>query len=468
MPQKIIDINPALLKSMQEDAVKYTRAKARARIAEIMNREKVTLIIEKPVAIPVTTTNDNKPKSIQSSASSISRPSSQTEIQPGESKIIEEDLIRDYSIGMSIDTLSSSWNATIDFAGYKITPGSVITFQVSGGKLFKGIIQKVSRSITKDSDEVTLSGKDWVSNITEAYCTEHGDYNQRPHELITRLVKQTNYFNKSAEILFYDVDYLMVGQSDTEDYRKKAGTDEGRNAKLTRKEEKIDFDPAFEKLPEVKLKVKPGDRVFDKIMDILNQYTDYQIYYDTILGQIYVGDMNKKRAADGMRYYLMFNKDMYSNNVLSSAYSEDISNRYTVISINEMHEAGHATNGSYISAGSSPLVVVTDKSLKGGFEKKMYIGQAGKADRAKVQAKAIKIREEQRREGFDLTYEVFGHQDNAGNLWQVNKTVQVGDGLNGIMGAFVISGVNLKFSLESGPTTTLNISKEFSNLVDYE
>ncbi|MHB9156276.1 MAG: hypothetical protein ACYC5N_11430, partial [Endomicrobiales bacterium] len=139
--------------------------------------------------------------------------------------------------------------------------------------------------------------------------------------------------------------------------------------------------------------------------------------------------------------------DGRENNVLSGEKVEDLSKRYSKVTVVGQQQGFDAITPAAVNTKAT----VTDP----GFPfYKPFVGKDNN-DAASPKLHARMLLEKMRREGFALSYKVAGHAQGETN-WTINELVQVTDEVTGVDGVFLIYGRTFELSRQ-GAFTTLKL-----------
>jgi prophage tail gpP-like protein len=365
------------------------------------------------------------------------------------------------------DLFTAAIKAEEGYSWIKTNSSNTASFVANYKYIDVFIIEKKMVNLSKTGLTITFSGKDIGSKLVEGYINTAKDYNNvAPMDIIAELVNFTDYFTKPKE----DIDELTdaTGFSNPADLiaRNKAlQLDSDANNTVTQIFSHLNFDDEFKALVPIKnFKTSIGDTVFDKISELVS-ITGFNIYRDG--GDIHIGDRVKLRSTYRWWYDIRCLKHHGASNVyssvISSSFSDDISNRYSSIQISSQSEKEY---------GSNKYVIDTKTARDNTLPSPKYYAQLSniKDDASGSimgpEKIAIKIREQQRRDSFQLSYVVNGHLAANGQPWVVNRQVFVMDEVNDIRAYYVVYGVNYLYNKNSGHTTGLIISHTENNQLE--
>jgi prophage tail gpP-like protein len=368
--------------------------------------------------------------------------------------IFNKELVRDpnyssYTFESNVFTMTDTFSMELILEiGEKIDDWHGIQMYIDNVIEFNGIIQKTQRNSSKTNLSITISGKDRGKFIVESFCTSFKDFvNQPPKSIIQKLIDQTNFYPQNPSSVTPVVPTANWDDiSDVTTYNTTVSSNISQNKAFTTRRDQTVFDIAFNALPpKATFKIEPGDMVFDKMNDLCRSVGLYMMYLQD--GTLFFGDINKKRLNETspIQYALNFTEDDRGNNMLAAPVSDDNSGLYSDITVISQAQGKATKSATAINSAAQEkkqmIVVIND-------------------DEASPKKEAIRIREDQRTESFSVSYRVDDHKADNGKTWVVNKSVNIFDRINDVVGQFVLYGVTFTFSDGRGKETILNIGLE--------
>lgn len=367
--------------------------------------------------------------------------------------ISSENKFISYHFDTGISAVASAFNLTLSDLKADIQTGYGIQFLINNKIQFRGIIQRKTRAFGKNQRGIQLSGKDRSSILVESYCNNFKDfYDQKPMDIIDELINQTNFYTKQKGTVEESAD--LTGFNDVTDINNHNSTilsDVNNSDTISERLDVTTYDDDFQALPNKKhFKIDIGDTVYSKIQELV-EASGYEILYQEN-GTLYVGDLNKKRYADRIVYNIINRENGVGNNVERGSLGEDDSGRYSTISISSQAEGSSYDSGSHVNKET----IATDSTLRG----KKYYARHINSDEGDPEKIAIQTRENQRIAGYQLTYEVPGHIGDNGEVWTVNRYVNVEDEILDVHRHLVLYGRAFTFDDMRGSKTILRLSHE--------
>ena len=330
-----------------------------------------------------------------------------------------------------------------------------ITLIVETKTMFRGVIQRISRSGEKGTIDIRISGKNRASILVESSCTSYKDFrNEKPKDIIDKLIQQTAFYpqpvTNAQEATSVD-DWDDSG--DIDDFNTAIDDSIRGNKAFITRGDKTEYSQEFSALPVKKhYKIEPSDNVFDKINELVKSQ-GYDVVYQPN-GTLFIGDISKKRLNESPQIKHQINlvkrdrtdalqQKEDNNNVITWDISEDVSSLYSSVTIVSQNQ-----NGTNKSATATDSTVLDKKTLV------MQIND----DDSTPEKEAIRIREDNKIDSFQAFYTAPDHIDDVGEPWGANRTVDMNDTFNGVTGEHVLYGTTFVFSRQDGFKTELSIS----------
>ena len=383
----------------------------------------------------------------------------------GELALFNPDAYESYSITSSYNSFCDSFTFKMVDHTIDVGLGWQVLMSIGDAERFlTGIIQRRTRTLSKTDRSLSFTGKDIGSKLVEGYINTAKDYNNKtPMYIIDELVGYTDYFTKPKTITSLSD---STGFSDPDDLTARntaVQADADASKTISQATAQIVYSQEFKDLSAIaNFKTSIGDTVFNKIVELVT-ITGFEIYQEG--GFIYIGDRSKKRENEPHRVSYTINcypadhPKSNLNNVLSVNFVEDISDRYSSVQVSSQSETGHGSNFVVDTK------VATDSTLPNPkfFAQNMNVRDDTSGLIIGPEKVAIQIREQQRMDGYQLSYKVSGHVADNGSRWIVNHVVHVMDEINNINDDLMIYGVTYLFSQKEGHTTELTLSVPKSN-----
>lgn len=372
-----------------------------------------------------------------------------------QNKLVSDSVqFKTYSFNTDIKTFTDDFTAILIDVNFKILKGYNVQLFVNNLLVFFGIILKVTRQTSKTQSQVTISGKDRAFIISSSFCKKYTDYNNKtPKYMIDDLIKQCEvYVQPKGQIEESQDSSGFNSPDDIESHNQAVLNDLNESQVISLPQNKIVYDSEFLELGTIKhFKIDPGDKIYNKINEIVQQ-TGFDIFYRND-GSLFVGDLNKLRMSDKVKYSIIHQINGIDNNVIRATIDNDITNLYSTISVTSQSEnSKYSDNFQHVNKEA----VATNSEVP----IKRYMGVNINSNVLSCEKYAIKIREDQRFDSFRALYEVEGHIDSNGVPWLINRNCRVYDSENEIYRELVIYNVVYLYS-SNGPITRLTLSEEY-------
>lgn len=367
----------------------------------------------------------------------------------------------DYSFDSNYASVADAFNMTLIDSDIEIYPGYGLQFYINNQIAFRGIIQRKDTLISKDRRNVRLSGMDRATILLESFCNNFKDFNnEKPTTIIDNLINQTSFYTKQKGIIEVNEAIADFNSADDIANRNKIILDDvNNNSTLSQINDETIYDFDFKNLSNKKhFKIDVGEQVFDKIYDLVTSYGFEILYQEN--GELYIGDLSKKRYNDKIKYQIFLKRNGDNNNIITANLVDDISGRYSTVQVSSQSEGYQYENDfPYVNK----TAIATDLTMP---IKKFYAINSNSTDGSPEKI-AIQMREDMRLGGFVLNYDVPGHIAENGDMWRVNRYVNVYDELLNIKENLVLYGRTFIFDVNNGTHTILKIGRERSQDINY-
>ena len=315
-----------------------------------------------------------------------------------------------YSVEADLYKAADAFSMELADTGVEIKTGMRCELRVNDQLELTGIVDKVIHNNESGrKDKLTVEGRDLMGLLVDSYCEEFKDFeNVTLKFLAEQLLKNVPFINREK----------IIYQEDKKD----------------KKEQKKESDH---------IKVDPGQTVFDVLKDYAASKGLF--FYSMPDGTFVFG---APKMGGEPKYELFRRKDGRGNNIISSKVTDDITKRYSKVTVMGQRQA---PDWSDIS------VSVPDKEDEGKEKYKfpfykpfvVFDGNIGDEEDAKRQAK--NLIKQKRLEGITLLYRVAGHAYNGVN-WAINEFCQVVDDVAGVNGPYLITKRTFKLSRQGAFT----------------
>jgi len=285
-----------------------------------------------------------------------------------------------------------------------------------------GIIDVIHKKVDKNGVSLSVEGRDLLGVAVDSYC-------EKFDTVSGKTIKQL------AEMLLADIYELdrvtVVYQQNIVGKMKKSKNVGSGFLSLLDTPQKIS-------------KIEPGMTVFE----VLKTYAASRgmMFYSLPDGTFVFG---RPLAKGEPAFTLTLRKDGIGNNVVESEKIDDISKRYSKVTVVGQQQGQNALG--------LPTQINTKETVPDD-EFPFYKPYVTKNNNDSMSPKqhARMIMERQRREGLQMNYTVARHSQDGRN-WTINALCRVNDEVQGINGVYLIYGRTFELSKDAGPTTKLKL-----------
>jgi prophage tail gpP-like protein len=323
-----------------------------------------------------------------------------------------EDFIS-YRIEANLFSAADAFELTLADRNVKVKAGDTCQLYVNGGLELSGIVDAAPKSFDKSGVTLTVRGRDFMGLLADTYAEEFitlKDYTLK--ELAEKLLTPISYINRKK---------IQYGEGN-----------KNRAVPLTETEEDFEY-----------TQIDPARTVFE----MLKEYalSRGMLFFSLPDGTLVFG---QPRTSGKAEYTLIHKKKGQNNNVLSGEKTDDISRRYSKVTIMGQRQGTDSweTEDINVSAGLEDDDYPFYKPFVGTTE---YDGQ-------NPEKYARILMDKQRFQGWTLSYKVPGHSLNNRN-YTINAVCRVEDEILEISGDFLIYERVLEMSRQ-GVFTSLKLS----------
>lgn len=329
-----------------------------------------------------------------------------------------------YSVDADIYLADDAFSLELANPEIKIKTGLRCELYINDQLELTGIIDKVSAAYDKSGRKLRAEGRDLMGILTDSYCEEFSTFEGATlKSLAEKLLKKTPFINTKNIVYQKNV----VG-------RLKSSDSSGLAA--------FGFS-----------QIEPG-------MTIAEALREYALSRGVMFWSMPDGTFIFGRPmVSGEPVFNLVNRKNNSaeNNILSGEMTEDISKKYSKITVIGQQQGTDSTSAALINTKASlenaewPFY---DENSKLRFYKP-YVAKNNN-DYQSPKAHGRILLEKMKHEGFQLKYVVPGHSQN-GNNWSINQICFVADETFGLETNFLVYGRTFELSKDKGTTTTLRL-----------
>jgi prophage tail gpP-like protein len=330
----------------------------------------------------------------------------------------------EYTIESDIYTADDAFSLELANPEVEIKRGQKCELYVNDQLELTGIIDKVSRKYGKAGLTLRVEGRDLMGLLVDSYCEQFVTVQGMKLSALAELLLKTVPFINRKRIIYQE---NIVGKLKG----KKKATDQPLIGYLD--------------TPQKLSQIEPGMTVFE----VLRNYAASRGLMFFLLpdGTFVFG---RPKAKGEPAYSLTCTKSGEGNNVLEGEEVDDISKRYSKITVIGQQQ-GQEDFGMDATQ-THTKATAEDKEFP--FYKPFVAKDNNDSQSPALHARFLK--EQQRHQGYQLRYQVQGHSQNNSN-WQINELCQVRDEVLGIDGVFLIYGRTIERSRQRGTITSLKL-----------
>jgi len=327
-----------------------------------------------------------------------------------------------YQIDSDLYTPADAFRLELANPETEIKHGSLCEVFINKKKELTGIIDKIHRKVSKRGVSLAVEGRDYMGLLVDFYC-------EPPWPTVSNMKLQALALRLLANVPFINRKDIIYQQNIA---GKLKSTKKTTNTVLP--------DPA-QRLSQI----EPGQTIFE----VLKIYALSRglLFYCQPDGKLVFG---RPMAKGEPEYSLQLHKEDYGNNVIESDVIDDISRRYSKVTVMGQQQGCQST---VLAAGINvPPGIKVDTEFP--FYKPFVCIDNNDSLSPKEHARLLM--EKQRREGLKMRY-IVGRHSQDGENWAINKFCHVSDEVQGIDGDYLIYGRTFELNKKDGPTTRLKL-----------
>jgi len=322
-----------------------------------------------------------------------------------------------YSIDADLYTPADAFRLELSAPETSVRAGMRCEVFVNDRKELTGIIDRVTRRVTKHGRTLSVEGRDLMGLLVDSCCEAFVSVKDKP-------------IKDLAEMLLPTVPYIN---------RKNIVYQKGVTGKNQVTADVLDA-------PQKIMQIEPGMTIFEVLKSAA--VTRGLIFYSLPDGTLVFG---RPKAKGEPAFVLQLKiRESAGNNVLDSELSDDISRRYSQITVLGQQQGRDGLAAAGIKTKNSR----TDEEFP--FYKPFV--QTNNNDDLSPALLARLMMEKGRQEGWQYCVTVARHSQ-AGRNWTINELVRVTDEVQGLDGVYLIYGRTFDLDKNLGPSTRLKIGK---------
>lgn len=328
-----------------------------------------------------------------------------------------------YTVEADLYTADDAFSLELAQPETSITKGQRCELYVNGTLELTGIIDRVSRTSEKGRSTLRVEGRDLMGLLVDSYCEQFMDVQGKTVKQLAEQLLVKVPFIKRSQIVYQE---NFIGR-------------------LKGKKKTVSQPMAgFLDTPQKISRIEPGMTVFE----VLKTYAASRglMFWAMPDGTFVFG---RPKAGGAAAYTIVMTRSGQGGNAVRGELVEDISKRYSKVVVLGQGQ-GYEADGN--DAGRvNTKAVKEDKTFP--FYKPYVTRLTHDAQSPALHARLLL--DKQRHDGFQLTYRVPRHSQNARN-WAINELCQVRDEVHGIDGTYLLYGRTFELS-KQGCYTTLKL-----------
>lgn len=334
-----------------------------------------------------------------------------------------------YSIEADLYTADDAFSLELVNPETQVSAGNRCELTVNDTLELTGIIDRVTKGYDKSGVRLRVEGRDLMGLLVDTYAEDFVTVQGKTVKDLAELLIGKTFrhpalpFMSRGSIIYQE---NIVG-------------------KLKGKKRTADQpSTAFLDTPQKLSQIEPGMTVFE----VLRTYAMSRglMFYAMPDGTFVFG---RPRTGGGATYQLTCRRDGYGNNVLAGERVDDISKRYSKVTVITQRQ-GQDADG--MTAGTVNIKA-TKEDTTFPFYKPFVTRLNNDSQSPALHARLLL--EKQRHDGFSLSYRVPGHSQDGTN-WRINEICQVKDEILGVSDSYLIYGRTFERS-KAGTFTRLRL-----------
>ncbi len=334
------------------------------------------------------------------------------------------DNFQSYSLDADIYTPADAFSLELMDPEAPVATGMRCEARVNGVLELTGLVDRTTRRADKNNGKrLVVEGRDLTGLLVDSYCEQFMTLKGKTvKQLAEMLLKKVPYINRKQLVYQQDV----VGNL---------------------KEKKTVDSPVvgFLDTPQKLSQIEPGMTVFE----VLRTYAMSRglMFYAMPDGTFVFG---RPKTGGAAAFRIILRNDGTGNNVQEGEVTEDISQRYSQVTVINQSQGFDAD--TMRAANINSWAVTPDPDFP--FYKPFVATLNNDSQTPKLHGRLLL--EKMRRDGFRLAYTAPGHSQGRRN-WAINELVEVNDELNEVHGGYLIYGRTFTRSKAEGSCTKLRL-----------
>jgi prophage tail gpP-like protein len=345
-----------------------------------------------------------------------------------------------YSIEADIYTADDAFSLDLANPEIEVKTGHRCEVYVNGARELTGIIDRVAPGYDKSGKKLRVEGRDLMGLLVDAYVEEFFTAEGMTMKaLAERLIRNVPFISRK-DIIYQE---NIVGN-----LKKKKGKKAGTSESI--------FGPdwAASSSTHTFAQIEPGKTVFE----VLKTYAASRgmMFFSMPDGTFVFG--RPKVGGEPVYYFRTLKSDPERNNVLEGNLDDNISKRYSKITVIGQ-EQGTESMGMDVLTGTGAAATAKYNTkaaaADGAFPFYKPMIATDNNDSRSPELHARMLMEQQKFEGFKITYRVPGHSQ-FGRNYAINEMAHTEDETLGLNGNYLIYGRTFEMS-KQGTFTSLKL-----------
>lgn len=333
-----------------------------------------------------------------------------------------------YEVDSNVLVPVDAFSCKISRIDNSIKEGSEFRLYVNASLEMTGVIDKVSASYSKGSEEMTIEGRDYMGLLVDSSVEEFTTLREmKLKDLAGRLLKNIPYIKKSKIVYGNEA-------ADTGGPKAKKGPSDifGGAVKVCQYE--------------------PGTSIFEALSDYAQRHG--LLMWMEPDGTLVFGTLKGAWDSESPDYAFCLYKegeDRKRDNIISAGLDKDISKRYSKVTTVAQIQG----TDSFDTGGHTIKKTATDESFP--FYKPLVLQSGCSTEKAAAYQVQLEMKKREA-EGWRVEITAAGHSQDGVN-YRANRVCYIKDEVLGLDGTYLILGRKFTMDRQNGPRTALTIGK---------
>lgn len=328
-----------------------------------------------------------------------------------------------YRVEANLYTADHAFSLELSRPETTVARGAQCKLYINNELVLTGITDRVTRSYDKSGVRLTVEGRDLMGLLVDSCCT-------------TFMTLKGVTLQTLAQTLLAKVPFINRSQIEYQQGLVASKSKSGRTATGGSTLSTVDAPQAY-------AQIEPGMTIFE----VLSNYAKSRgfMFFSLPNGTFVFG---RPKAQGAAAFSLTCQKPGPQNNVLTGVETQDISRRFSQVTVMGQQQGTNALAASAVNTSST----VKDSTFP--FFKPFVT--LNNNDQQSPALHARLLIEKQKHDGYSLDYKTSGHTQN-GKAWTTNELCNVRDEVLGINGTYLIFGRTFEMGKDEGTHTHLKL-----------